>query len=93
MDVVKTNLPDLSLRGMEGRRIPAGIEQDVGLKAVPTDVPTASGAGGDFEAVCRPRTNCCLIKPVEFDAFEDLVKSLGGFWLTMVSLRTRMRIG
>ena len=32
------------------------------------------------------RANCYLSKPVQLDAFEDLVKSINDFWLTKVKL-------
>jgi len=32
------------------------------------------------------QANCYLTKPVQLDAFEDLVRSINDFWLTTVRL-------
>jgi len=32
------------------------------------------------------QANCYLTKPVQFDVFESLVKSVNDFWLTKVKL-------
>ncbi len=86
-------LLDLNLPRMDGRQVLAEIKQDDDLKTIPTVVLTTSGAEEDVEAVYQLRANCYLTKPVEFDAFEGLVKSISDFWLTMVRLPPQMRIG
>lgn len=86
-------LLDLNLPRMDGRQVLAEIKRDDELKAIPTVILTTSGTEGDVEAVYQLRANCYLTKPVEFDAFEDLVKSISAFWLTMVRLPPRMQIG
>ena len=50
-------------------------------------------AEGDIEKIYRLQANCYLTKPVDFDAFEDLVKSASNFWLMMVRLPPQMRVG
>jgi chemotaxis family two-component system response regulator Rcp1 len=86
-------LLDMNLPRMDGRRVLAEIKQDDELRAIPTVVLATSGAEGDIEAVYQLRANCYLTKPVEFDAFEDLVKNISAFWLTMVRLPPRIQIG
>jgi two-component system, chemotaxis family, response regulator Rcp1 len=34
----------------------------------------------------KPHANCYFSKPVQLDAFENLVKSINDFWLTKVRL-------
>jgi chemotaxis family two-component system response regulator Rcp1 len=84
-------LLDLNLPRMDGRRVLAAIKQDEDLKTIPTVILTTSEAEVDIEAVYQRRANCYLTKPVEFDAFESLVKSISDFWLTMVRLPPQMR--
>ena len=86
-------LLDLNLPRMDGRQVLAKIKQDDHLKAIPTIVLTTSGAEGDIEKIYRLQANCYLTKPVDFDAFEDLVKSASNFWLMMVRLPPQMRVG
>jgi CheY-like chemotaxis protein len=85
-------LLDLNLPKMDGRQVLAEIKQDEALKTIPTVILTTSDAEEDIETVYRLQANCYLTKPVEFDAFEDLVKSISEFWLTRVSLPQQLRL-
>jgi chemotaxis family two-component system response regulator Rcp1 len=84
-------LLDLNMPRMDGRQVLAVIKQDDDLKTIPTVILTTSEAEGDIEAVYQLRANCYLAKPVEFDTFESLVKSISDFWLTTVRLPPQMR--
>jgi CheY-like chemotaxis protein len=79
-------LLDLNLPRMDGRQVLSVIKQDDGLKTIPTVVLTTSVAEADIEAAYQLRANCYLTKPVEFDAFESLVRSVSVFWLKMARL-------
>jgi two-component system, chemotaxis family, response regulator Rcp1 len=84
-------LLDLNMPRMDGRQVLTVIKQDDDLKTIPTVILTTSEAEADIEAVYQLRANCYLTKPVEFDAFESLVKNISDFWLTMVRLPPQMR--
>jgi chemotaxis family two-component system response regulator Rcp1 len=84
-------LLDLNLPKIDGYRVLAEIKQDDSLKTIPTVVLTALETEADVDAVYQLRANCYLTKPVEFDAFEDLVKSISHFWLRMVRLPPQLR--
>ena len=79
-------LLDLNLPKMDGRQVLAEIKQDSDLKTIPTVILTTSDAEADVEAVYQLKANCYLAKPVEFDAFKCLVKSISDFWLARVRL-------
>jgi DNA-binding response OmpR family regulator len=49
-------------------------------------VLTASGAEADIVKTYQLQANCYLVKPVQLDAFEALVKSINDFWLTRIQL-------
>jgi two-component system, chemotaxis family, response regulator Rcp1 len=85
-------LLDLNLPKKDGREVLAEIKQDDNLKTIPTVILTTSDAEADVEAIYQLRANCYLTKPVEFDAFECLVKSISDFWLTRVSLPQPIRL-
>ena len=84
-------LLDLNLPRMDGRQVLSVIKQDDDLKTIPTVILTTSEREADIEAVYQLRANCYLTKPVEFDAFESLVKTISVFWLTMVRLPSQQR--
>jgi chemotaxis family two-component system response regulator Rcp1 len=71
---------------MDGRQVLAQIKKDESLKTIPTVILTTSGSEEDIAASYRLQANCYLVKPVELDAFETLVKSINDFWLTKARL-------
>lgn len=75
-------LLDLNLPRMDGREVLAYIKGDDSLKAIPTVVLTTSEIDADIGESYRLQANSYLCKPVRFDAFETLVKSLNEVWLT-----------
>jgi CheY-like chemotaxis protein len=79
-------LLDLNLPKMDGREVLAHIKEDPSLKLIPTVILTTSEAEVDIERSYQLQANCYLTKPVQLDAFENLVKSINDFWLTKVKL-------
>jgi CheY-like chemotaxis protein len=79
-------LLDLNLPKMDGREVLAHIKDDEGLKVIPTVILTTSDAEVDIRKSYQLQANCYLIKPVQLEAFEALVKSINDFWLTRVKL-------
>jgi two-component system, chemotaxis family, response regulator Rcp1 len=79
-------LLDLNLPKMDGREVLAHIKADHSLKTIPTVILTTSDAEADIAQSYQLRANCYLSKPVQLDAFENLVKSINDFWLTKVKL-------
>jgi chemotaxis family two-component system response regulator Rcp1 len=79
-------LLDLNMPRMDGRQVLAEIKKDDKLKTIPTVILTTSEAEVDVAKSYQLQANCYLTKPVQLDAFEDLVKSINEFWLTTVRL-------
>jgi chemotaxis family two-component system response regulator Rcp1 len=79
-------LLDLNLPKMDGREVLASIKADPSLRTIPTIVLTTSQAEADIVKSYELQANCFLSKPVELDAFEDLLRSISDFWLTKVKL-------
>ncbi len=86
-------LLDLNLPRMDGRQVLAEIKRDDNLKAIPVIVLTTSGAERDVDVIYQLRASCFLAKPIEYDTFEDLVKSISDFWLTKAKLPPEIRVG
>jgi two-component system, chemotaxis family, response regulator Rcp1 len=82
-------LLDLNLPRMDGREVLAHIKEDDDLKTIPTVILTTSEAEADIVKSYQLQANCYLSKPVELDAFENRVRSLGDFWLTKVKFPSR----
>ena len=79
-------LLDLNLPRMDGREVLAHIKQDDRLKTIPTVILTTSDAEADIVKSYQLQANCYLSKPVQLEAFENLVGSINDFWLTKVKL-------
>jgi CheY-like chemotaxis protein len=81
-------LLDLNLPKMDGRQVLALIKDDDTLKNIPTVILTSSEAEADVLKSYQLQANCYLSKPMHFEAFHGLVKSINDFWLTKVKLPT-----
>jgi len=79
-------LLDLNLPKMDGREVLAHIKEDYSLRMIPTVILTTSDSEADIVKSYQLHANCYLTKPVQFDAFEKLVKSINEFWLTKARL-------
>jgi CheY-like chemotaxis protein len=78
---------------MDGREVLAHIKKDESLKTIPTVILTTSEAEADILKSYQLQANCYLSKPVQFDAFQSLVKSVNDFWLTKVKLPRQRQSG
>jgi chemotaxis family two-component system response regulator Rcp1 len=85
-------LLDLNLPKMAGRQVLSEIKRDDDLKTIPTVILTTSAAREDIEAVYQLRADCYFTKPVEYDAFEALLKSIIKLWLTIVRLPKQLHV-
>ena len=86
-------LLDLNLPKMDGREVLAHIKADASLKTIPTVILTTSDAEVDIVKSYQLQANCYLTKPVQFDEFASLVRSINDFWLTRVKLPQQPQSG
>lgn len=73
-------LLDLNLPGMRGLEVLRAIRQDADLTALPVVILSSSRAEADVEAAYREHVNCFVTKPLGLDDFENVVRSIAGFW-------------
>ena len=79
-------LLDLNIPKLDGRQVLAQIKSDQSLKTIPTIILTTSEAEADIVKSYHLQANCYLSKPVQFQEFENVVRSINDFWLTKVKL-------
>jgi two-component system, chemotaxis family, response regulator Rcp1 len=84
-------LLDLNLPRMDGREVLVRIKSDNSLKTIPTVILSTSVSEEDVAISYQHGANCYFRKPVEWDAFVSLVKSINDFWLTRVRLPQEWR--
>lgn len=86
-------LLDLNLPRMDGREVLAQIKKSDSLRMIPVVILTTSEDESDIVKSYELQANCYLKKPVQFEAFEKLVKSINDFWLTTVKLPQQRELG
>ncbi|MBI5538270.1 MAG: response regulator [Deltaproteobacteria bacterium] len=79
-------LLDLNLPRMDGREVLAHIKSDENLKRIPVVVLTISKDEEDVLKSYNLHANCFITKPIDFDQFIKVVRSIEDFWLTIVRL-------
>ncbi|MBN1393488.1 MAG: response regulator [Pirellulales bacterium] len=79
-------LLDLNLPRKDGREVLNEIKSDTDLKRIPVVVLTTSKNEEDVLKSYNLHANCYIAKPVDFNRFMEVVKSIEEFWLTIVSL-------
>ncbi len=79
-------LLDLNMPRKNGIEVLREIKGDPALMRVPIIILTVSRAEQDIERTYDLHANCYVSKPVDFENFVDVVKSIEGFWLTVVRL-------
>lgn len=84
-------LLDLNLPRKSGREVLAEIKSDPKLRSIPVVILTTSK---EDEDICRSydlHANCYITKPVDFEQFVKVVKSIEDFWFTVVKLPCRAK--
>ena len=79
-------LLDLNMPKKDGREVLAEIKADDELKRIPVVILTISLDEEDVFKTYNLHANCYITKPIGFDQFMKVVKSIEDFWLTIVKL-------
>lgn len=79
-------LLDLNLPKKDGREVLEEVKRDDNLKNIPIVVLTTSKAEEDVLRSYNLHANAYITKPVDFDQFIKVIKSIEGFWLEVVKL-------
>jgi two-component system response regulator len=87
-DAVRPDLVllDLNLPRRDGREVLAEIKTDEDLRRIPVVVLTTSQAEEDIVRSYDLHANAYVTKPVDFDRFVQVVRSIDDFYFTIVRL-------
>jgi len=77
---------DLNLPRKDGREVLRELKGDPSLRTIPVIVLTTSRSDKDVLQSYELNANCYITKPVDFQHFIDVVKSIENFWLSVVTL-------
>ena len=77
----KVVLLDLKLPKVNGLEVLRAIRAEEETRRVPVVVVTSSAEDPDIQAAYELGANSYVVKPVEFDAFQEAMSQLGFYWL------------
>jgi len=81
-------LLDLNMPRKNGQEVLAEIKADDKLKFIPVVILTTSKAEEDVLKAYGLHANCYVVKPVDFEVFAEVVRSIEHFWFGVVRLPT-----
>lgn len=79
-------LLDLNLPRKSGREVLEEVKDDEDLRRIPVVVLTVSRAEEDVLECYDHHANCYITKPLDFNQFMEVTKSIDDFWLAIVKL-------
>ncbi len=79
-------LLDLNLPKLDGHTVLDRVKKDPKLKRIPIVVLTSSQNERDILKSHDLHANCYLVKPMLFDQYQSMVKSIEEFWFNMSEL-------
>jgi CheY-like chemotaxis protein len=74
-------LLDLKMPLMDGLQVLEHMKADPHLLTIPVVMMTSSREEGDLLASYRLGANSYIVKPVDFDAFAEMVTEVGMYWM------------
>jgi len=79
-------LLDINLPKIDGKEVLTAIKTDERLKKIPVIMLTTSSAEKDIIDSYNRYANCYITKPVNLNAFMEVVRSIEDFWIGVVQL-------
>ncbi len=79
-------LLDLNLPKKGGREILEEVKADDHLRSIPIVILTTSELDEDIMGSYCHQANAFITKPIDFDDFVTMMRTIGDFWLTFVKL-------
>ena len=79
-------LLDINLPKLNGKEVLAEIKKDEDLMIIPVVILTTSDSEKDILESYQYHANCYITKPVDFQKFMDVVRTIKDFWIDIVQL-------
>lgn len=74
-------LLDLKLPRRSGFEVLEWLRRQPGLRRLPVVVLTSSALAADIRRAYELGANSYLVKPLEFDALQDILRAVAAYWL------------
>lgn len=79
-------LLDINLPKMSGLEVLAIIKKDERLKLIPIIMLSTSAAESDILTSYANHASCFITKPVDYNRFMEVIKTIEDFWISIVKL-------
>jgi CheY-like chemotaxis protein len=79
-------LLDLNMPRMDGLAVLEEVGKDEALRHFPIVVLTSSKSDEEVTRSYKLRCSSYLVKPIDFDGFASMIRSLNDYWFTLVVL-------
>jgi len=79
-------LLDLNMPRMNGYQVLTEIKEHSQWKQIPVVILTTSKSELDVATAYKLHANCYVSKPMDFDKFSEVVRSIESFWFSIVQL-------
>lgn len=79
-------LLDINLPKLNGLEVLTAIKTDPRLKTIPVIMLSTSDEQNDIFTSYSNYANCFITKPVDFNRFIDVVRTIEEFWISIVKL-------
>ena len=79
-------LLDLNLPKKDGRQVLKEIKADPALRSIPVVILTTSNSEDDIAKCYELYANCYITKPTGLTQFNEVIKTMEKFWLSVVRL-------
>ena len=91
-----TSLPDLilldiNLPKMNGLEVLPAIKKDDRLKMIPVIMLSTSAAERDIKDSYANHASCFITKPVDYNRFIEVIRTIEDFWITVVHLPNNIK--
>jgi chemotaxis family two-component system response regulator Rcp1 len=81
-------LLDLNMPRMSGHEVLIEMTRDEALMSIPVVILTTSAQDEEILKMYKLRCSSYIVKPVDFERFLQIVRSLAEYWFTVVVLPT-----
>jgi len=86
VDTPQLILLDINMPGLNGIEVLDYIKKDPQLRQIPVVMLTTSASVADIKSCYEKSANCFITKPLEYDKFVKVIKSIEAFWFTVAHL-------
>ena len=77
---------DINLPRKNGLEVLSEIKVDQALRRIPVVILTTSKSEGDILKSYDLQASCYVAKPIDFDQFMEVMRTIEEFWLSVVKL-------